>query len=44
MGKIAVVGDIMVDRYSYGDIQRLNPENVAAPLVLRDKEKEEYKL
>ena len=43
-GKIAVLGDIMLDRYSYGDIERLNPENPAAPLVHRDKNREEYKL
>ena len=43
-GKIAVFGDIMLDRYSYGDVTRLNPEDVTKPLVLRDKSREEYKL
>ncbi len=44
MGKIAVIGDVMLDRYTYGNINRVNPENSAAHLVKIDNNKEQYKL
>jgi len=31
--KILVIGDIMLDTYSWGDINRLNPEESGSPLV-----------
>ena len=41
MSKILVIGDIMLDKYSYGLVRRLNPES-PSPLVNIDRE--EYKL
>lgn len=31
--KIAVVGDVALDKYIFGKIERVNPENPAAPLI-----------
>lgn len=31
--KVAVVGDIVVDKYVYGIVERVNPENPAAPVI-----------
>ena len=31
--KIAVVGDIVLDKYTYGRIERVNPENPRVPLL-----------
>ena len=31
--KVAVVGDILLDRFMYGNIERINPEQPASPLV-----------
>lgn len=36
--KILVVGDILLDQYSWGQIERVNPEQPAAPLVKLQKE------
>lgn len=41
--RIAVVGDIAIDSYIYGMINRLNPES-AAPLLTVYDEQEEYRL
>ncbi|MDP2695828.1 MAG: PfkB family carbohydrate kinase [bacterium] len=39
-GKTAlVVGDIMLDRYTFGEITRVSPESAAAPVVKKIKEK-----
>ena len=40
--KIAVVGDIALDCFLYGFVERINPENPGAPLIRIDKE--EYRL
>lgn len=39
--KIAVIGDVMLDKYVYGDINRISPE---APVPVVDIQKTEYKL
>jgi D-glycero-beta-D-manno-heptose-7-phosphate kinase len=39
--KIAVIGDIMLDKYVYGSVSRISPE---APVQVLDIEKTEYKL
>jgi len=39
--KIAVVGDVMLDKYVYGDVSRISPE---APVPVIDTRKTEYKL
>ncbi|MBZ0203098.1 MAG: D-glycero-beta-D-manno-heptose-7-phosphate kinase [Ignavibacteria bacterium] len=39
--KIAVIGDVMLDKYVYGDISRISPE---APVPVIDTKKTEYKL
>lgn len=31
--KILVLGDVMLDKYIWGDIRRLNPDNPVAPLI-----------
>jgi len=41
MKKIVVVGDIILDRYIFGDVKRLNPES---PVPLVDVTKQEYRL
>ncbi len=41
MSKILVIGDVMLDKYSYGSVKRLNPE---WPNPLVNIEREEYKL
>lgn len=41
MKKILVIGDVMLDIFSYGDVRRLNPE---APAPLLNITHEEYKL
>jgi bifunctional ADP-heptose synthase (sugar kinase/adenylyltransferase) len=41
MKKILIIGDVMLDKFSYGRVKRLNPES-PAPLILI--EREEYKL
>lgn len=41
MSKILVIGDIMLDKYSYGLVKRLNPE---WPSQLLNVDREEYKL
>jgi len=41
MSKIVVIGDVMLDKYSYGSVKRLNPE---WPNPLVNIEYEEYKL
>jgi D-glycero-beta-D-manno-heptose-7-phosphate kinase len=39
-GKTAlVIGDIMLDRYTFGEITRVSPESAAAPVVKKIKEK-----
>lgn len=38
--RIAVVGDVILDKYSYGDVSRISPE---APIPIILVEKEEYK-
>jgi D-glycero-beta-D-manno-heptose-7-phosphate kinase len=40
--RIAVVGDVMLDKYVYGRIDRINPENPAAPLI--KVERKEFRL
>jgi D-glycero-beta-D-manno-heptose-7-phosphate kinase len=40
MIKIAVIGDVILDKYTFGIVERLNPE---APVPLLDVQKEEYK-
>lgn len=35
--RIAVVGDVLLDRYIYGVVERVNPENPAAPLLKIEK-------
>lgn len=42
INKITVIGDSMLDKYVYGDITRLNPEEHWAPLM--KVEREEYRL
>lgn len=39
--KIAVIGDVMLDKYVYGDISRISPE---APVPVIDTNRTEYKL
>ena len=39
--KIAIVGDVMLDKYVYGHISRISPE---APVPVVDIQKTEYKL
>ena len=39
--KVLVVGDIIVDHYIYGSVNRISPE---APVPVLDVEKEEYRL
>lgn len=39
--KIAVIGDVMLDKYVYGDVNRISPE---APVQVVDVNKTEYKL
>jgi rfaE bifunctional protein kinase chain/domain len=39
--KIAVIGDVMLDKYVYGDVSRISPE---APVQVVDIQKTEYKL
>jgi rfaE bifunctional protein kinase chain/domain len=39
--KIAIVGDVMLDKYVYGDVSRISPE---APVPVVDTKKTEYKL
>lgn len=39
--KIAIVGDVMLDKYVYGDVSRISPE---APVPVVDTRKTEYKL
>jgi bifunctional ADP-heptose synthase (sugar kinase/adenylyltransferase) len=41
MTKILVIGDVMLDKYSYGSVKRLNPEG-PNPLLTIDRE--EYRL
>ncbi|USN58497.1 MAG: hypothetical protein H6767_09745 [Candidatus Peribacteria bacterium] len=41
LGKIVVIGDVMLDKYSYGDVKRLNPEG---PNPLLHIHHEEYRL
>ena len=41
--RIVVVGDIMIDCYTYGKINRLNPES-AAPLITINDSQEDYRL
>ena len=36
--KILVLGDIFLDRFTWGSIERTNPEQPAAPLVKREKD------
>jgi rfaE bifunctional protein kinase chain/domain len=36
--KIAVIGDIMLDRYTFGDVERVSPE-AAVPVVVKRSEK-----
>lgn len=31
--KIAVFGDVVLDKYVYGKVERVNPENPAVPLL-----------
>lgn len=38
MGKILVIGDIMLDRYRYGEATRISPE-APVPVLLEDKER-----
>ncbi len=40
--KVAVIGDIVLDKYTYGKIERVNPENPTVPIL--KKESEEYRL
>lgn len=40
--RIAVVGDIVIDKYVYGRVERVNPENPGAPLLKI--EKKEFRL
>lgn len=40
--KIAVIGDISLDVYTFGEVRRINPEKPAAPLL--KKIREEYRL
>lgn len=42
--KILVIGDIMLDKFSWGDIKRLNPEQPAAPNVNVEENDETYAL
>ena len=39
--KIAIIGDVMLDKYVYGDVSRISPE---APVPVVDTKKTEYKL
>ncbi|MDP2103550.1 MAG: PfkB family carbohydrate kinase [Candidatus Gracilibacteria bacterium] len=41
MSKITVLGDLMLDKFTYGSVKRLNPE---APVPLVNIDREEYKL
>ncbi|MEI7919916.1 MAG: hypothetical protein WCH65_07295 [bacterium] len=41
MSKILVIGDVMLDIFSYGDVKRLNPESPAPLLNITN---EKYKL
>ena len=40
--KILTVGDVAIDRYVYGTVDRINPENPGAPLIRKNRE--EYRL
>ncbi len=40
--KIAVIGDVVLDKYVYGKVERVNPENPGAPLLKI--EKKEFRL
>ncbi len=35
--RIAVLGDVVLDKYVYGKVERVNPENPAAPLLKIDR-------
>src|SRR3989344_5249994 len=37
--RVLVLGDVMLDQYSYGTIDRVNPENPVAPVIrmIRDR-------
>lgn len=39
--KIMIIGDVMLDKFSYGRVNRLNPESPAQLIRI---EREEYKL
>src|SRR3989344_5233575 len=40
--KVLVIGDVLLDKYVYGNVERINPENPGVPL-LRVK-REDYRL
>ncbi len=40
--KIIVIGDIILDKYTFGKVERINPERKSAPLI--KVEREEYRL
>jgi len=41
MGKILIIGDIMLDRYIFGNVSRISPE-APVPVLLRGKKGERY--